>query len=383
MSAVSTDPALAPGTRALLPPAASPEVPAEAPPRGYWPLPRKRVAMVVGIAALAVLALLAVLRAWELGPFDTPVQATDNAYVRGRTTIVSPQVSGYVVDVGVRDYADVAAGQALVRIDDRSYRAQVDQAQAALDGQLAARANLEQAHASRIASLHGQAAAIESAEAQQARARADLARVDDLVADGSVSLREQDQLRAALAQSLAQLSQSKAGHEVARQDVRTVEVNRDAVNAQIEAARAALRKAQIDLDYTVIRAPQAGQVGEVGVRLGQYVTNGTQLLPLVPADRWVIANFKEAQTARMKPGQRAWLTVDALDGRRIAGHVEEIAPAAGSEFSVIKPDNGTGNFVKIPQRIGVRIALDGPADALAALRPGMSVEAHVDTSHAP
>ena len=382
MSVVSTDPALNPGARALLPPAASPEVPAEAPPRGYWPLPPKRIAMVVTIAVLAGLAVLAVLRAWGLGPFDTPTQVTDNAYVRGRTTIVSPQVSGYVVYVGVRDYEEAVAGQVLVRIDDRAYRAQVDQAQAALDVQIAARANLEQAHAARLASLRGQAAAIESAQAQQARARSDLARVDDLVADGSVSLREQDQLRAVLAQSLAQVSQAEASHEVARQDVRTVEVNREAVKAQIEAAQAALRKAQIDLDYTVIRAPQAGQVGEVGVRLGQYVTNGTQLLPLVPSDRWVIANYKEAQTARMKPGQPAWLTVDALGGRRLNGHVEEISPAAGSEFSVIKPDNGTGNFVKIPQRIGVRIALDGPADAVAALRPGMSVEAHVDTGHA-
>jgi len=384
MSAVSTDPALtSPAPHALLPPPASPATPAEVPSRGYWPLPRKSTAMVAAIAALALLALLAVLRAWELGPFNTPIQVTDNAYVRGRTTIVSPQVSGYVVYVGVGDYTDVVAGQVLARIDDRTYLAQVAQAKAALDAQYAARASLEQAHAARLAALGGQSAAVESARAQQSRAQSDLARVDDLVTDGSVSLREQDQLRAALAQAQAQLSQSKATEVIARQDVRTVEVNRDAVKAQIEAAQAALHRARIDLDYTVVRAPDAGRVGEVGVRLGQYVTNGTQLLALVPADRWVIANYKEAQTARMRPGQKAWVTVDALGGRRFEGRVEAIAPAAGSEFSVIKPDNGTGNFVKIPQRIGVRIRIDGAPDVVSLLRPGMSVEAHVDTRNAP
>ena len=381
MSAVPSDPAVAPPAVVQAVPPAIPPAPPELPPRRYWPLPPKRVVTIVEITLVAVLALLATLRAWEIGPFETPIQATDNAYVRGRTTVIAPQVSGYVVQVGVTDYADVTEGQVLALIDDRSYRAQLDQATAALDVQFAALANLDQAHAARLAALSGQAAAIESAQAQALRAKYDLARVDDLVTDGSVSLREQDQLRAALAQSNAQVSQSLASHEVARQEVRTVEVNRHAIKAQIEAAQAALRKAQIDFDYTRIRAPEAGRVGEVGVRLGQYVTSGTQLLALVPPDRWVIANFKEAQTARMRPGQRAWVTVDALGGRRFDGHVQEIAPAAGSEFSVIKPDNGTGNFVKVPQRIGVRIALDEPSAAIAALRPGMSVEAHVDTGH--
>ena len=381
MSAVPSDPAVAPPAVVQAVPPAIPPAPPETAPRRYWPLPPKRVVTIVEITLVAVLALLATLRAWEIGPFETPIQATDNAYVRGRTTVIAPQVSGYVVQVGVTDYADVKEGQVLALIDDRSYRAQLDQATAALDVQFAALANLDQAHAARLAALSGQAAAIESAQAQALRAKYDLARVDDLVTDGSVSLREQDQLRAALAQSNAQVSQSLASHEVARQEVRTVEVNRHAIKAQIEAAQAALRKAQIDFDYTRIRAPEAGRVGEVGVRLGQYVTSGTQLLALVPPDRWVIANFKEAQTARMRPGQRAWVTVDALGGRRFDGHVQEIAPAAGSEFSVIKPDNGTGNFVKVPQRIGVRIALDEPSAAIAALRPGMSVEAHVDTGH--
>ncbi len=348
--------------------------------RGHWPLPGKHPLVVVLIGLLATVAVLAVLRAWELPPFRSGEQVTDNAYIRGRTTIIAPQVSGYVIEVDATDYADVHRGQVLVRIDDRQYHARVDQASAALEAQKAALANLDQAHASRVAALASQAAAVLNAKAQLLRAQADLARVDDLVKDGSVSVRERDQTRAALAQAQAQLEQSQASHEIARQDIRTVEVNRGSVQAQIDAASAQLRAAEIDLENTVVRAPENGQLGEVGVRLGQYVTNGTQLLPLVPADRWVVANFKETQTTGMQQGMPAWITVDALGSRRIDGHIEAVAPAAGSEFSVVKPDNGTGNFVKIPQRVGVRLRLDGSADYLQTLRPGMSVEAHVDVA---
>jgi multidrug resistance efflux pump len=323
-------------------------------------------------------ALLAVLYAWKLPPFDTGAQITDNAYVRGRTTVVAPQVSGYVVAVEARDYARVEGGKVLVRIDDRQYRAKVEQATAALEAQNAALANLTQAHASKVAALQGQVAAVLSARAQLLRARTDLGRVDDLVTDGSVSQRERDQLRAGLAQAEAQVLQSQAAQEIARQDVRTVEVNREGVKAQIDAAAAQLRSARIDLENTEIHAPEKGQLGEVGVRLGQYVTNGTQLLQLVPADRWVIANYKETQTAGMRPGMAAWVTVDALGGKRFKGRIGEMAPATGAEFSVVKPDNGTGNFVKIPQRIGVRIVIDADQPGIQDLLPGMSVEAHVD-----
>jgi multidrug resistance efflux pump len=362
--------------------AASPSATTPAAARETWPWPGKPPLVIVVIALIGVAAMLAVLRAWELPPFSTGVRVTDNAYLRGRTTIIAPQVSGYVVTVEAKDFAGVKAGQVLVRIDDRQYRAKVDQARAALRAQEAALANLDQAHASRVAALQEQTAAILNAKAQLLRAKADLERVDDLVADGSVSVRERDQMRAALAQSQAQLDQSLAAQEIARQDIRTVDVSREGVKAQIDAAAAQLRAAEIDLENTVVRAPESGQLGEVGVRLGQYVTNGTQLLPLVPADRWVIANYKETQTARMRPGMPAWITVDALDGQRFDGHIEEVSPAAGSEFSVVKPDNGTGNFVKIPQRIGVRLHLDGSEESLRPLRPGMSVEAHVDVGPA-
>jgi multidrug resistance efflux pump len=154
------------------------------------------------------------------------------------------------------------------------------------------------------------------------------------------------------------------------------------VAAAVEVARAAVHLAEIDLENTRIRAPRDGHVGEIGVKLGQYVTPGTQLLALVPDQVWVVANFKEAQTARMKPGQPATLRVDALDDSELKGRVERLAPATGSEFSVIRADNATGNFTKIPQRLPVRIAVDASQPLAERLRPGMSVLVSVDT-HGP
>ena len=352
----------------------------EAPPPPTWHAPRKSRLVIVVIVLVALAAILALLAAWRLPPFSGGNQSTENAYVRGRTTVIAPQVSGYVVAVLVKDYEQVRGGQIIARIDDAIYIARVAQARANLSAQRAALANSRQAHAARTASLQGQVAGLGNAQAQLLRAKADMARVDDLVKDGSVSRRERDQTLAALRQAEAQVRQAGAADQIARQDIRTVDVGRGGLAAQVEAAEAQLRLAQIDLAHTIIRAPEDGQLGEVGVRIGQYVTNGTQLFALVPPDRWVIANYKEAQTAHMAPGQKASFTVDALGGARLNGHVERLSPAAGSEFSVLKPDNATGNFVKVPQRIGVRIAVD-PGQSLAArLSPGMSVEATVRTA---
>ncbi|PZU50330.1 MAG: secretion protein HlyD [Sphingomonas sp.] len=345
----------------------------------YWSPARRSRLATLAVVVVALAAVLVILRAWHLPPFSTAVETTENAYVRGRTTVIAPQVSGYVVEVLAQDYAQVKPGDLLVKIDDRIYRARVDVAKANLANAEAALANSRQAHAAREAGLHGQTAGLAGARAQLLRAQADLARIDDLVKDGSVSKRERDQAVAARVQAEAQVRQSLATSEIARQDIRTVAVGREGLEAQVEAARAQLLLAEIDLDHTQIRAPEAGQLGEIGVRLGQYVTNGSQLFSLVPAERWVIANFKEAQTARMRPGQAASFSVDALGGQSFTGRVTQLSPAAGSEFAVLKPDNATGNFVKVPQRIGVRVAIDPGQQGAERLRPGMSVELGVDT----
>jgi len=362
------------------PPPSEPAAEPAPPPPQTWRAPRQHPLLTLGAALLLVIATGAILHAWGIGPFAGGRQETDNAYVRGRTTVIAPQVNGYVVEVAVHDYEMVKAGQVLARIDDRIYRARVAQAQANVSAQLAALANSKQARASRTAGLQGQIAGVGAAKAQLQRAQADMARVNDLASDGSVSIRERDQTAATLAQAKAGVKQAQAGGEIARQDVRTVEVGRGGLEAQVEAAEAQLKLAQIDLDNTVIRAPENGQLGEIGVRLGQYVATGTQLMQLVPPDRWVIVNFKEAQIKGIAVGQRASFTVDALGNQRFTGHVERISPAAGSEFAVLRPDNATGNFVKVPQRIGVRIAIDPGQHDAERLRPGMSVQARVDTA---
>ncbi len=357
------------------------EAAAEAIPAGSgWRPPGSSRTVIVILSLVALAGVLAVLAAWRLPPFTTAYEATDNAYVRGRTTVISPQVSGYVTRVLVRDFADVRAGEPLVTIDDRIYRQRVDQAAAQVEAQAATLANNAQSRRSRTAALAVQDAVVANAAAQLMRAQADMARVNDLVTDGSVSLRERDQTLAALRQAQAAVEQARAAREIARQDIRTVEVGRGGQQAGVSGAEAARRLAQIDLANTVIRAPESGRLSEVGVRVGQYVTAGSQLMFLVPPETWVIANLKEAQTAQVAVGQRASFTVDALGNQRLTGRVERIAPAAGSEFAVLKADNATGNFTKVPQRIAVRIRIDPGQPLAPRLRPGMSVQARIDTA---
>ena len=348
------------------------------------------------VAAVAIAALLLALYAWRLPPFDSPLQMTEDAYVRGSVTIVAPKVDGYVAEVAVQDFERVSAGQVLVRLDDRNYRDKLEQARANLHVQEANLANLEQTRRTREAGVASASAQIASAlaqganaEAQLERARADMRRVDKLVLDGSLSQRERDQSLAALRQAEAALrqaeaaqQQARASHAASEQELRAVASNRHALEGAVEAARAAVHLAEFDLDNTRIRAPREGRVGEVGVKLGQYVAPGTQLMAVVPPHAWVIANFKERQIARMAPGQRATVRVDALSDARLTGRVEQISPATGSEFSVIKPDNATGNFTKVPQRLLVRIELDPGQPLAERLRPGMSVIVGVDTASA-
>jgi len=349
------------------------------PPAGGWRPAEKSRTVVIAIVAIAVIAILAILYAWQLPPFAGLAEKTDNAYVRGRVTIVSPQVSGYVTRVAVQDFAEVKAGQVLATIDDRIYRARVAQALANVSAQEAALSNSAQAQRAREVATQSQDAAIANARAQLVRAQADMRRADALIADGSISARERDQTRATLMAAQAGVRQAEAGRAIGTQDVRTVVVGRGGLQAAVEAASAQLRLAQIDLDNSVIRAPVDGQLSEIGVREGAYVTAGTQLMFLVPHDLWVIANFKEAQTRTIRIGQRASFRVDALGGETLTGRVENLAPAAGSEFAVIKADNATGNFVKVAQRIAVRIRIDPGQPIARRLRPGMSVEAKIDT----
>jgi len=348
-----------------------------------WSPARHHPLVTVLFVAVILIGVLVILATWRLWPFTGPDQATEDAYVQGFTTVISPQVSGYVLQVPVDDFEQAAQDKVLVVIDPSTYRQRVEQARAELDAKIADLANNRQTLERGHAGVATEDAADLSAQAQLEKAQADLRRSSDLVRDGSLSVRENDQNVAAVREAQAAVAQAQAQRRAAVEVVRSAQVNEGALKAAVEAARAQLDAAQIDLGHSIIRAPQAGQLSEVDVRVGQYVTNGSQLMFLVPPPRWVTANLKEAQTHRMRPGQSAWFTVDALGGTRLRGHVERISPATGSEFAVLKPDNATGNFTKVPQRIAVRISIDPGQPASALLRPGMSVEAHVDTASGP
>ncbi|WP_024940235.1 HlyD family secretion protein [Xanthomonas arboricola] len=346
---------------------------------------RRRIGGVIGFGGLALLGVALVLYAWRLPPFVSAVERTENAMVHGQITVIAPQVSGYVTEVPVQDFAHVKHGQLLARIDDRIYAQQLEQARAQLQTAQANLSNWDQQRHSADATIAEQRAALSSNQAQRDRTRSAYARAQQLAEQKLVSEQDRDTAFAARAQADAGVAQARAAVQAAEENARSVTVNRAALEAAVANAQAAVQLAQINLDNTRILAPrdgQLGQLGQLGVRQGAYVTNGTQLMSLVPDTLWIVANFKETQMAKIRIGQRASFTVDALDNARLHGRVQEISPAAGSEFSVLPADNATGNFVKIAQRIPLRISVD-PDQALAPrLRPGMSVVVAIDTDSA-
>ena len=350
-----------------------PAAPPAAAPKRMW----SRAAIPVIVAGLA--GVLLVLFAWRLPPFTGTTQSTENAYVRGYVTLLAPKVDGYVTAVAVKDFQAVTAGQLLVQIDDRIYRQKLAQAQASVQAaQAALDANI-QAQTSNAAQIRLAEAQAESGRAALAKAQIDIKRAEPLLAQGWLPPSQRDVLQVAQRQASASVAQTTANIDIARQALATTKVNRESLEAALASAQAALELARIDLANTTIRAPEDGTVGEVGVKLGQYAPVGTLLMGMVPRQTWVTANFKETQTAHIRVGQRAMVRVDALNGMKLRGHVERLGPAAGSEFAVIKPDNATGNFTKVVQRLPVRIVLDPNQAGVARLRPGMSVEARVDT----
>ena len=360
--------------------ASAPAAPAPAAPAPVVQPPKKRVLFAVVLLTAAVMGIGLILWAWRLPPFTSGVQHTDNAYVRGQVTVIAPQVTGYVTAVNVQDFQSVKQGELIATIDDRIYRQRLEQATAALHAAEAQLANSAQSQTSARGSVAQTEANIAGAQASVAKAQADFNRSQTLFQGGWVAQAQVDVARTALRAAQAQLAASRAQEGIAQSGVTSAVVGRGALEANVESARAAVHLAEIDLNNTRIVAPRDGRLGEISVRQGQQVAVGTQLTALVPDALWVNANFKENQLTDIRPGQPAELSVDALGGRTLTGHVERIAPATGSEFSVIRPDNATGNFTKVAQRVPVRIRLDPGQDGLDRLAPGMSVVARVDTT---
>ena len=357
---------------------AASEQPTQSPSSKLIPTDRK---VLILMFFVLLLGIALILWAWRIGPFDTAIESTENSYVKGKTTVLSSQINGYIQEVLVTDFEHVKQGQALIKIDARTYDQKVTQAESGVDQAKNNLSNQTQAIEQRKADVIAANAKVEQARAAYELANSQLSRYLQLSGGEAVSKSEQDKIKADAKNNFALLKQAEANVLVAKEALKTAQVAETGLKAQVTNAQAQYDQAVTTKDYSIISSPMAGQLGEVTPRVGQYVAAGTQLMYLIPEQRWIIANFKETQIANMKIGQKASFTVDALNHEKFTGTVQEISPAAGSEFSVLKPDNTTGNFTKVVQRISVRIAIDENQKDLARLRPGMSVVTSVDTSH--
>ena len=342
--------------------------------------PRVRRVLLIVLAIVVIGGVAGFLRYYLYGRFQ---QSTNDAYVQADAVTAAPKVSGYVDQVFVVDNQDVKAGQPLVRIDPRDYRAQAAQFRAQID---VARANA----AGVDAQILEQKAAIARAEADVAAARADAdfaqaeyARYKPLGESGAETREKVSQLRNQAATAVAKLNAARAGLDSAQRRVGSLQAQVRQAEAQGEAARAQLSAASTDVEATIVRASVDGRVGNKTVRQGQFVQAGTRMMSVVPVrNLYIEANFKETQLGLMRIGQPVKVEVDALPGVDIPGRIASISPGTGAQFSVLPPQNATGNFTKIVQRIPVRIAINPGPETRALLVPGMSVEVSVDTRSA-
>jgi membrane fusion protein (multidrug efflux system) len=330
------------------------------------------------VAGLAVLAMIAGAT-WIAWPAASV--STDDAYVKADSTIIAPKIHGLVAEILVRDNQVVAAGQPLIRIDPEEYQQNVASAAADLASAQAALDQFAAQQALAAANVRAANATIRSADAEAARAASDRKRFDALEASGDVSHSQAEQMRATAASAAADADKSRASFVASQQQENVVTQSRAALAASVAKARAALSLARQDLEHSIIRAPVGGVIGDRQVQIGEYVQPGTELMTIVPMNTiYVLANFKETQTARMLSGQHARVTFDALPGRHFDGEVESFAPASGSEFSLLPFEPATGNFTRIVQRVPVRIHLNPGQTGMQRLRPGLSADVEVDLS---
>jgi membrane fusion protein (multidrug efflux system) len=331
----------------------------------------------VFLTALAILVIIATR--WNRWQGGARWQVTDDAYLQSDLTPLSAKVPGYVREVPVGDFQRVRAGQLIVQLVDDDYRAAVAQAEANVAAAKAQLETLRAQHAFQQANVEAAGAVVASTSAQLQQNERDLARQKELFATGSSSTEAAEKLRTTASQLTAQLKQNRAQATAAERQLAVLSAQAAQAEAAVAAQQAALQTARINLQYTRIVAPQDGVLSQRQVRPGQLVGVGGQVTTLTPLPRvWVIANYKETQLTHMAVGDRATVTVDTFPGHTLKGHVLAFAPGSGAQFALLPPDNATGNFTKVVQRIAVKIAIDDADGLLDRLRPGMSVVAKVD-----
>src|SRR5215469_14890164 len=330
--------------------------------------------MLVFIVAIAI--ILIVSTNWTRWEGGEGWQRTNDAYLQSDLTPISAKVTGYVRERPIRDYERVHRGQVLVRLVDDDYRAAVAQAEANILAATAQHAALQAQHELQLANVQAALAVVASSVASREQNRRDLTRQQRLLQTGSSSTEAREKLETAHAQLEAQLAQNRAQAEAAQRELAVLEAQIKQSEAAIASARAALVVARLNLEYTTIVAPQDGVLGQRQVKPGQLVSVGSQITTLTPLPNvWVIANYKETQLTHMAIGQEARIKVDTFPGHTLRGHVEAFAPDSGAQFALLPPDNATGNFTKVVQRISVKIVIDDADELADRLVPGMSVEA--------
>jgi membrane fusion protein (multidrug efflux system) len=306
-------------------------------------------------------------------------QRTNDAYLQSDLTPISAKVTGYVRELPVQDYEHVRKGQVLAQLVDDDYRAAVAQAEAGVATAIAQNLALKAQRELQLANIEAARAVVASTTASSEQNDRDLARQRRLLETGSSSVEASEKLTTIHAQLEAQLMQTRAQALATERQLTVLEAQIAQSDAAIAAQRAALDTARINLGYTTITATQDGVIGQRQVKPGQLVGVGSQITTLTPLPKvWVIANFKETQLTHMAVGQKAEVTVDTFPGHTVRGHVQSFAPASGAEFALLPPDNATGNFTKVVQRIAVKIVIDDANGLADRLVPGMSVEARVE-----
>ncbi|MFJ7441529.1 HlyD family secretion protein [Methylorubrum thiocyanatum] len=315
---------------------------------------------------------------WTVGRF---LETTENAYLQADKVSVAPRIAGYVAAVLVGDNQPVKAGDVVARLDDREYRVMLKQAEADVEKSRAQVLGTAAAILQQQAQVESSRAEVENSDAALDFANKEYTRYQNLLQTGSGTAQRQQQADADLRQKRAAHDKAIASLEAARKQVESLRALEASTRAGLEGAQAKVEQARLNLSYTTITASIDGVVGDRSLRVGQFVSAGTGLLTVVPMGRdiYLVANFKETQTGRMDEGQHVTFTVDALGEHEFEGRIESFSPGTGAQFALLPPENATGNFTKVVQRVPVRIALDARDPLIARLRPGLSVEATVHT----